>query len=44
MCPDEALQFVDTVVIGEAENVWTEVIADFEAGRLKKIYHGSFPR
>jgi radical SAM superfamily enzyme YgiQ (UPF0313 family) len=42
MCPEEALQFVDCVVIGEAENVWAEVLADFEAGRLKKVYRGTF--
>jgi radical SAM superfamily enzyme YgiQ (UPF0313 family) len=42
MCPEEALQYVDCVVIGEAENVWATVIADFEAGRLQKIYRGTF--
>jgi len=40
MMPDEALQFVDAVVVGEAESVWGEVIADFEAGRLKHRYQG----
>jgi radical SAM superfamily enzyme YgiQ (UPF0313 family) len=42
MCPDEALQFVDCVVIGEAENVWAQVLQDFEAARLQKIYRGNF--
>ena len=40
MMPDEALRFVDSVVIGEAESVWPQVIRDFEARRLKKKYHG----
>ena len=40
MLPDEALRFVDTVVIGEAESVWGKVIVDFEAGKLQKIYRG----
>jgi radical SAM superfamily enzyme YgiQ (UPF0313 family) len=40
MCPDEALQFVDTVVIGEAEAVWPKVLADVEAGCLQPKYHG----
>ena len=40
MCPDEALRYADCVVTGEAETVWLRVIADFEAGRLQKIYHG----
>jgi radical SAM superfamily enzyme YgiQ (UPF0313 family) len=42
MLPDEALQYVDTVVIGEAETVWAGVIADFEAGRLQRIYRGEW--
>ncbi|NQT71963.1 MAG: B12-binding domain-containing radical SAM protein [Chloroflexi bacterium] len=41
MVPDEALQFVDTVVIGEAESVWADVIADADAGRLKQKYFGT---
>uniref|UniRef100_A0A7V0Z4U8 B12-binding domain-containing radical SAM protein n=1 Tax=candidate division WOR-3 bacterium TaxID=2052148 RepID=A0A7V0Z4U8_UNCW3 len=39
--PDEALNFVDAVVIGEAENVWKDLIEDFEKGDLKRIYQGS---
>ncbi len=42
MCPREALQHVDTVVIGEAESVWPQVIADFESGRLQREYHGTW--
>ena len=40
MLPDEALQYVDSVVIGEAESIWEEVIRDFNQGKLKKIYRG----
>lgn len=40
MVTDEALNYVDTVVIGEAESVWKELISDFENGRMKKIYKG----
>jgi radical SAM superfamily enzyme YgiQ (UPF0313 family) len=40
MCPEEALQYVDTVVIGEAESVWPEVLKDYSSGVLKKIYKG----
>jgi len=36
--PDEALDYVDSVVIGEAEGVWAQVIRDFEAGNLKQRY------
>ncbi|HHT9105427.1 MAG TPA: B12-binding domain-containing radical SAM protein [Candidatus Wujingus californicus] len=38
MCPDEALQYVDSVVIGEAEDIWEAVISDTENGKLKKTY------
>jgi radical SAM superfamily enzyme YgiQ (UPF0313 family) len=40
MLPDEAKQHVDSVVVGEAESVWKQVIADFEMGNLKTIYKG----
>ena len=41
MMPDEALQFVDAVVTGEAESVWTNVITDVETGDLKQKYIGT---
>jgi radical SAM superfamily enzyme YgiQ (UPF0313 family) len=40
--PEEALKYIDTVVIGEAESVWPRVIEDFEAGRLQKVYRGEW--
>ena len=40
MMPDEALQHADAVVVGEAESVWPDVIADAEAGSLKQRYEG----
>ena len=42
MCPDEALRFVDAVVIGEAEAVWPKVVADVETGRLRRVYRGEW--
>jgi len=36
--PDEALPHCDAVVIGEAENLWQALIADFDASQLKRIY------
>ncbi len=42
MCTEEALQYVDAVVVGEAENIWATVLADFAGGRLQKVYHGDF--
>jgi len=38
---EEAIQYADAVVIGEAEDVWPQCIEDFSNGRLKKIYKGS---
>lgn len=40
--PDEASQYADSVVIGEAEPVWKQVLADFEVGRLRPRYRGEF--
>jgi len=36
--PDEALKHVDSVIIGEGEFVWKEVLEDFEKGHLKSVY------
>ncbi|MBE0646750.1 MAG: B12-binding domain-containing radical SAM protein [Bacteroidales bacterium] len=41
MVPDEASEYVDSVVTGEAEGVWQKVIADFENGNLQKRYRGA---
>jgi len=37
-CPDEALRHCDAIVCGEAEDLWPQVVADIEAGTLKRIY------
>ncbi|MFC1531858.1 B12-binding domain-containing radical SAM protein [Thermodesulfobacteriota bacterium] len=42
MMPEEASRFCDTVVIGEAEDIWPRVLEDFESGSLKKQYKGSW--
>jgi radical SAM superfamily enzyme YgiQ (UPF0313 family) len=38
--PEEAKGHADAVVIGEAESVWPQVLADFRAGRLQPFYRG----
>jgi len=40
MLPDEALQFADAVVVGEAELIWAKVLKDFENNRLAGKYLG----
>jgi radical SAM superfamily enzyme YgiQ (UPF0313 family) len=39
MIPEEALRYADAVVVGEAESIWPQVLADFDAGRLEHLYH-----
>jgi radical SAM superfamily enzyme YgiQ (UPF0313 family) len=41
--PDEALQYADSVVVGEAEGVWESLLKDFQNNNLKKIYHDPIP-
>jgi radical SAM superfamily enzyme YgiQ (UPF0313 family) len=36
--PDEALEHSDAVVIGEAEESWPRLIADFQKGNLERVY------
>jgi radical SAM superfamily enzyme YgiQ (UPF0313 family) len=40
MLPDEALQYADSVVLGEVEGVWKQVIEDFENNHLLQKYNG----
>lgn len=41
--PDEVLAFADTVVVGEAEGIWTEFLSDFEAGCPRPRYQRTEP-
>ena len=41
--PDEALQYADCVVIGEAEGVWKKVLDDYRNGCLQKTYRDPEP-
>jgi radical SAM superfamily enzyme YgiQ (UPF0313 family) len=36
--PEEASQHADAVVVGEAEGIWGDVIEDFKANKLRRIY------
>jgi radical SAM superfamily enzyme YgiQ (UPF0313 family) len=40
MCQDEAMNRVDAVVTGEAEDIWTQVLEDLARGDLKPLYTG----
>ena len=40
MCTGEVLNYLDSVVTGEAEGAWPAFIADFESGEIKRLYEG----
>lgn len=39
--PDEAIQYCDSVVIGEAEDIWQKVLCDARERKLRKFYRAS---
>ena len=41
--PAEILSHADSVVVGEAENVWAELLDDVRAGKLRTIYKAEQP-
>jgi len=38
LCPDEAAEHFDAIVVGDAEDTWPQVLKDIEVGRLQKVY------
>lgn len=44
MLPDEALEHCDTVVVGDAEGLWEQVLEDARRGRLQKTYRAARAR
>ncbi|MCM8781233.1 MAG: B12-binding domain-containing radical SAM protein, partial [Candidatus Omnitrophica bacterium] len=38
MLPEEAIRHCDSVVIGEAEEIWEQVVRDAQKGNLQKFY------
>ncbi|KKQ56198.1 MAG: Radical SAM domain protein [Parcubacteria group bacterium GW2011_GWA2_38_13] len=38
LIPDEVANYADSVMIGEAENLWQDVLIDLKNNQLKKIY------
>ena len=39
-CPDEAAEYFDSVVVGECDELWPQIVADAAAGRLAPRYDG----
>src|SRR5512137_1984900 len=44
MCLDEVMERVDSVVTGEAEGIWAEVLEDARHGHLKRRYDGGLAK
>jgi radical SAM superfamily enzyme YgiQ (UPF0313 family) len=38
LVPDETSEYAESIVVGEAEGLWPEVIGDFRGGRLRRVY------
>jgi radical SAM superfamily enzyme YgiQ (UPF0313 family) len=43
VCPGEAARHCTSLCIGEAEDVWPAMLADFRQGRLKRLYRPATP-
>jgi radical SAM superfamily enzyme YgiQ (UPF0313 family) len=43
LCPEDATEHADAIVVGEAEGIWPQVLADVRAGRLQSIYRNPSP-
>ena len=41
LCPEEVMQYCESLLIGEAETLFPEVIDDFRHGRPQKVYQSS---
>lgn len=41
LCPDEVATYAESVVVGEAEQLWPTVVDDARHGRLQKVYRAS---
>jgi radical SAM superfamily enzyme YgiQ (UPF0313 family) len=41
LCPEEVAQYAEAVVIGEAEGVWSQLLADAQRGGLQSYYRST---
>lgn len=42
LCPDEARQYADSIVLGDAEDTWPQILADVGKRRLRQRYVSAF--
>lgn len=38
LVPEEVMQYAEAVVVGEAEQIWPQVITDFQRGNMQRLY------
>jgi radical SAM superfamily enzyme YgiQ (UPF0313 family) len=38
LVPEEVSEYAESIVVGEAEKLWPEVLSDFRNGRLQRVY------
>ncbi len=43
LCPDEAGRYADSIVIGDGEDTWPQIIADAEQKTLQRRYVSAYP-
>src|SRR5262245_25193270 len=43
-CPDEVAEHADALALGEGVQLWPQILRDAEAGRLRRVYSGSYTR
>lgn len=41
-CPDECAPHADVLAIGEGVQLWGQILRDFDAGRVQRVYHGGY--
>jgi radical SAM superfamily enzyme YgiQ (UPF0313 family) len=41
LVPDEAAEYAESIVLGEAEALWPKVVEDFRGGRLRREYRSA---
>lgn len=41
LCTEEVSRYAESVVVGEAETVWAELVDDYRHGKARKLYRGT---
>ena len=41
--PEETVRYADVAFVGQAEGAWSQLLDDFDRGRLERIYDGGTP-